>query len=734
MNTPIKVLLAVFALSMIEMEISVAGNFTWTGSSSTDWNTSGNWSPSGVPGSGDTVTIVTGSNNVYLAGNTPVTKFTMTSGTVDLQTYTLTISSASTFTSGQVNNGNLVMYGTSTLIFSGTRFGASVYATGNSVLLNGSTFNDTLSVVKKGASADNSKGGNTFNGAVSIIDSANANLILSDSFPDVFNSRLWLANQGTAKVYVAHRGTGNEFNDDVTFIGKNIWSNYYGTATYDGDITFDTPDGEVYFGYSTGSCSLGDGKNLYVGGSGFSAGYLYFRNFTQSDSTVSISLTLTGSARMWFESGSSFKAEINASAPFLYLDGTRFLGEAHITTTGTSSSTSVGGSYFAKATTIYHNPAGACTFTSGNTYVDTFAAPVLLKNGIGTMSINKSLFQDSVTFQNLNTVTGSDRFYISNSGNATMEGVVTLSNALAGMNFGNAGGTTTLDSSARLNVEGSYTGNLTLKNFVQLGANPVSITLNNTSTKLIVNSGTSFEGNFTYFGRNIQLNEATFNDTTTITRYGTGGDNCTGGNTFNGPATIMDSSGTGHSFIMAGTRGDDFNNTVTFIQKGTGVNLYPAYTGTSTFAAGVIFDGTSAIQVGYGGGKAKFDGIGTQSISRIGTNTPVFKKIELSKSSGSLELESPVTLTDSLILSRGILRSDSINLLCLNDNCIATAGSDSGYVEGFMKKTGNDAFTFPLGAEELAHPYHPMRISSPASSADAFLAAYLAEQQPLGDD
>ncbi|MCC7233461.1 MAG: hypothetical protein IT242_10995, partial [Bacteroidia bacterium] len=51
----------------------------------------------------------------------------------------------------------------------------------------------------------------------------------------------------------------------------------------------------------------------------------------------------------------------------------------------------------------------------------------------------------------------------------------------------------------------------------------------------------------------------------------------------------MDSSGSGHNFIMAGTRGDDFNNRVTFIQKGGGVNLYPAYSGTTTIASDIIF-------------------------------------------------------------------------------------------------------------------------------------------------
>ena len=43
-------------------------SYTWNGSISTDWNTSGNWTPNGVPGTADNVTIVTGSNTGLGAG------------------------------------------------------------------------------------------------------------------------------------------------------------------------------------------------------------------------------------------------------------------------------------------------------------------------------------------------------------------------------------------------------------------------------------------------------------------------------------------------------------------------------------------------------------------------------------------------------------------------------------------------------------------------------------------
>lgn len=729
-----KLFIFLLLFALVYATHSFAGNFTWNGATSTDWSTSTNWTPNGVPSSNDSVTIVTGSNNVHLASNTSIKLISINSGVLDLQSYSLTVSGNATFTSGQVNNGILSMYGTATITFKGTQFGAKVYATGNSILLNGSTFNDSLSVVKKGTATDNGKGGNTFNSAVSIVDSANGILVLSDSFPDTFNSRLWLANRSTSKIYLAHRGSGNNFNGDVCFQGKNIWSNYYGTAAFNGNITFDTPNGEVYFGYSTGSATLANGKNLYIGAGGFSAGYLYFRNFVQSDSTLNISLTLTGTARLAFESSSSFKATFSASAPFLYLDGTRFLGITSITTTGSSNSTSLGGSYFAKATTIYHNPSSACTFTTGTSAPDTFASPVVIKNGIGTMSINKSLFQDSVTMKNLNSSTGSDRFYVANSGDAVFEGKLILDNALAGMNFGNSGGISTVVGTGSLSILSTFTGILTLKNFQYSSSDSVSIIMNNASSKLILNSGVYFERPFSFYGRNIQLNGASFDSSVTITRYGTTGDVCSGGNTFGWNTIIKDSSSTAHNFILANSFGDKFDGNVTFIQKGSGVNIYPAYSESTFFSGDVVVESTSGMQFGANGGFSKFKAGSIQTIQRNGSGTIQFKKLEVDKKGNYVELATPITVTDSLNLFKYYLHSDSINLLTLSDNIKVTGGSDSSYIMGFVSKIGNDSFLFPLGSPELTHPYHPLGISAPANTTDAFLSVLIPAQQNYGNE
>ena len=82
--------------------------------------------------------------------NTTVTNFSINSGTLDLNTFTLTTTGTATYTSGTINNGTVTSTGATTT-FAGTVFGAIVNATSNTLYLNGSTFNNTATLTKNGA-------------------------------------------------------------------------------------------------------------------------------------------------------------------------------------------------------------------------------------------------------------------------------------------------------------------------------------------------------------------------------------------------------------------------------------------------------------------------------------------------------------------------------------------------------------------------------------------------------
>jgi len=217
---------------------AIPTNFTWNGSESRDWRESKNWDPEGIPGTNDTVLVVSGSNTIELSGDVTVKMFTIESETIDLYAYTLTITGPADFKGGEINNGHLIISGTSTIKFYGTTFGAVVNATGGTIFLDGSVFNDSLLITKNGKSNDNSKGGNTFAEYVSITNSDEGALVLADSFPDTFDRTVDFTNlDQKGAIYIAHRSSGNIFNGDVKFAGQKIYSNYYGTAEYNGNIS-----------------------------------------------------------------------------------------------------------------------------------------------------------------------------------------------------------------------------------------------------------------------------------------------------------------------------------------------------------------------------------------------------------------------------------------------------------------------------------------------------------------
>lgn len=80
------------------------------------------------------------------------------------------------------------------------------------------------------------------------------------------------------------------------------------------------------------------------------------------------------------------------------------------------------------------------------------------------------------------------------------------------------------------------------------------------------------------------------------------------------------------------------------------------------------------------------------------------------------------TLSGSLTLTNGVLTTTATEYLNLANNATASAGSNTSYVDGPLRKTGNDAFTFPIGKNGL---YSPLTITAPDATGDAFQAEYM---------
>jgi hypothetical protein len=193
---PMKKIIGLFLLCIILQANSFAGIYTWTGSVNSNWYNSGNWNPSGIPSSSDTINVNTTTNSLVLDSNKTISRLVMNSGTIDLGGDTLTISISTGLNGGQIDNGVFKPYCTSLVNFAGTTFGAEVLAKGQ-IKLSGSVFNSTAYFEHTGSAAGTGTGGNTFNGTTTLKNSGTTNFRLTGTTSDTFNGDVVIINSST---------------------------------------------------------------------------------------------------------------------------------------------------------------------------------------------------------------------------------------------------------------------------------------------------------------------------------------------------------------------------------------------------------------------------------------------------------------------------------------------------------------------------------------------------------
>ena len=124
-----------------------------------------------------------------------------------------------------------------------------------------------------------------------------------------------------------------------------------------------------------------------------------------------------------------------------------------------------------------------------------------------------------------------------------------------------------------------------------------------------------------------------------------------------------------------------------------------------------------------GGREIIFSGSSAQSIG--GTQPTTFRKIIFANTNGGITLAQPVTVTVDAIFTSGIVTSDATNILIFGDNATHSLtpamATTSSYVNGPVRKVGNDAFIFPIGA---ATGFVPLTISATNNTTDAYTAQY----------
>lgn len=116
----------------------------------------------------------------------------------------------------------------------------------------------------------------------------------------------------------------------------------------------------------------------------------------------------------------------------------------------------------------------------------------------------------------------------------------------------------------------------------------------------------------------------------------------------------------------------------------------------------------------------EFNGSSNQNVWITGT---IINSVTIRmNNSNGITLNTPVILPYILNLQNGKIKTDGTNILTLMDNATVTGGSSSSFVEGPMKKIGDDNFIFPVGKGNI---YAPIGFTSTGMAVtDAFQAEY----------
>jgi len=375
-------------------------------------------------------------------------------------------------------------------------FNGDLFTSSPGLYINQSTFNGVTYFDKTGVSGNTSYGGNTYNGITTIINSGSNYLRLAGTVGNTYNAQVTFSSTGTNRIEPARKGNSS-YND-------NIIINSTGTST------------GIRFGQDGGISTLASTKTITVGGSGFSTGYLRFRNFNQTGVTAQ-SLTITGTSRMYLDSNNTWNGNINYSAPRMFLDGNTFNGTATITKTGAGNDNGVGDNTFNGVTE-------------------------LISTGTGYLGL-------------------------ANTGNDTFNENLIVNSTGGGIYFGTTGGTTTLVANKTITVGGIgfSAGQLRLRGFTQIGTTPQNLTL--TGTGILYNFNANWGDDVTFIAPRNLTRGTIYNGTAYIEKTDATNDVSVGGNTFNSNVEFVNS-GSGYLMMGNGTF-DTYAANVTITNSGT---------------------------------------------------------------------------------------------------------------------------------------------------------------------
>lgn len=126
--------------------------------------------------------------------------------------------------------------------------------------------------------------------------------------------------------------------------------------------------------------------------------------------------------------------------------------------------------------------------------------------------------------------------------------------------------------------------------------------------------------------------------------------------------------------------------------------------------------------------KIIMNGTTTQLLGGMAALTPTFYHFEVNNSGSGVILETMIAITNNFELTDGVITGSQSNAIQLFNSSQIIGGSAQSFVDGYMFKTGNHAFTFPLGA--APDRYRPLTITAPANLSTIVGASYIYDSYP----
>ena len=732
--------------------------YTWTGTTDTLWTTSTNWSPNGVPDSASTVVISDQSNDPALTGNIYIRNLTLNSGTFDLNYNTLEVEQSLWVYGGTITEGLLyarqAQQYSDVLVIQDAILNCKVDIRTPIATLESCVYNDSVRIDQYGGWTQ-SAGDNIFNDHLHYVQSGGPIRFGNTVGPDSIRSTMLAEIESTASNKWWYCGTqGVYFGDDVTIHNHSNQSlEITGHAYFDGDITIGVKQGytgRIELGENNYGVTISDGHSLKIDPMGFGGGTLQLYDLTQEGSATNDLSTMSGTLEMTdvnmggdIITPDSVSVKLYGNSSYAGVDlekvtvwqGATFNGKVDMTTT----SVATGGNVFKDTVHL------TCTtgqIMLGYSNADTALAPfTLVHNGTMEAYLNfrkaGSYFADDLTITNNNS--GDKWLFLGYSSGATTtyDGDITL-NQTDGKGIRFLGTSNTVNGGIRTGSAGFTTGRLYFSTIDQTSNDSIVLNSMPATSDVWFTTNCDLTGHMKLDGGKPYMYQATFNGGASVTAGSIpptychfGGDtyftktgttnNLTKGNYYGGDLTVTNESNTNYLYLGYSAV-DTVLGDVTLTNNGTALLWFASNTKTPIYGD-LDVDGTGEIRFGHpgAGDYLAFEGSGNQSITIGDSITHRAYRMLVDKPSGHVILKDSLVIDDELKVNQGRVICQEDGMVTIWDAGVFTGVSDSTYVEGPVKKVGNDAFDFPVGRNGL---YRPISITAPSATTDEFVAEY----------